>query len=807
MLPVAEHGPHGARSALSPPTVSRTRAARGRRRSSGPGARSAGAAEVVSINETLNLRHAELLAHVDIFARLDRVALARLAAHVEALAVPAGAEVCREGEAGDSLYVVARGSFGVYARPADDAAEARLATLTAGDCFGEMALLTQQPRSATVRADEDAEVLELAHDRLVALIRQEPAIGMAIAATLSRRLKAASEEVARGSRAIVAAIEQELLRLPPERRAHCLRAGVLDEVSPAALRALFGAEAGQVAADLASLGVAPDLPTSGPCLQALRTIDEREQGPGRAETLDRAAAARLADAGCWNEALASLARQADRAGFVGLLGRALRAAPPLAFDRARPWLERLTDEEAAGDAALALARVALHDARGHPALAMAVLQRALGAAIGGGDADGGRRLSAELARRLGADERPPSAAFGQRLAGLVGHVPSVGKLKRPPLPAFTAVSVAIGLTVLAVALRGDPRWAFGLLLLAALVLWVSDVYPDFAVLLALVAAWLALGIARPAQALGGFASSNWLFTFGVLGIAAASAESGLLFRAGLLLVRRMPPGLFLQAGTLLLTGLVLSPLLPQNAGRVALLSPIALAVAEAAKLKDREPAAAVLGLAAWIGSTPLMFWFLNGSSLCLLAWGLLPDAERRQFGWIRWFLTAAPLGVFVSLGALVMLFLLLRPRRLPPPERERVDVQIAVLGPPSRREYAMLVVLALTVAGFALAIAALNLVVRLALSQNQAILLMGLSLIPVAANLGINPWIVVISLLSTSVMWFLPNQTNSYLVALSASEERLFSPAQGRLVAFGYSAVTLLGLAVSVPFWHLLGLL
>lgn len=57
-------------------------------------------------------------------------------------------------------------------------------------------------------------------------------------------------------------------------------------------------------------------------------------------------------------------------------------------------------------------------------------------------------------------------------------------------------------------------------------------------------------------------------------------------------------------------------------------------------------------------------------------------------------------------------------------------------------------------------------------------------------------------------MWFLPNQTNSYLVALSASEERLFSPAQGRLVAFGYSAVTLAGLAVvSLTAWHLMGLL
>jgi len=174
--------------------------------------------EVGTIDESLNLRHAELLARVDIFARLDRVALARLAAHVEPRAVEAGTAVCREGEAGDSLYIVVRGHFGVYATPPDGASEARLNTLTAGDCFGEMALLTQEPRSATVRAEDDGQVLELEHDRFVELIRQEPAIGLAIAATLSRRLKAASHEIARTNHVILEAVEQELLHLSPDRK-------------------------------------------------------------------------------------------------------------------------------------------------------------------------------------------------------------------------------------------------------------------------------------------------------------------------------------------------------------------------------------------------------------------------------------------------------------------------------------------------------------------------------------------------------------------------------------------------------------
>ena len=50
-------------------------------------------------------------------------------------------------------------------------------------------------------------------------------------------------------------------------------------------------------------------------------------------------------------------------------------------------------------------------------------------------------------------------------------------------------------------------------------------------------------------------------------------------------------------------------------------------------------------------------------------------------------------------------------------------------------------------------------------------------------------------------------QTPSYLVAYTSSEGRLFSHSQARLAGFGYAIVVLLSLALSVPYWHWLGLL
>jgi hypothetical protein len=107
---------------------------------------------------------------------------------------------------------------------------------------------------------------------------------------------------------------------------------------------------------------------------------------------------------------------------------------------------------------------------------------------------------------------------------------------------------------------------------------------------------------------------------------------------------------------------------------------------------------------------------------------------------------------------------------------------------------------------FVLAVAGVSLLVRLVLDQDLTVVLVGVTLLPVAPRVGVEPWLVVIALLATSVAWFLPSQTPSYLVAQSASEGRLFSHAQAQRFAFAYTALTLLALALAVPYWRLLGM-
>jgi hypothetical protein len=101
----------------------------------------------------------------------------------------AGETIIREGEAGDRLCIIYSGKVGVTK------AGHVLAELAAGDFFGEMALFDAGPRSATVTALDDVEVLVLERDRFNSLVRQRPTVLMELCSTLVRRLRQAEQQV------------------------------------------------------------------------------------------------------------------------------------------------------------------------------------------------------------------------------------------------------------------------------------------------------------------------------------------------------------------------------------------------------------------------------------------------------------------------------------------------------------------------------------------------------------------------------------------------------------------------------------
>jgi CRP-like cAMP-binding protein len=98
-----------------------------------------------------------------------------------------GEIVIEEGEVGDTLYIIESGKVMVYIDSGDTSLV--LSTLSSGDFFGEMALLTSKPRSATVKALSDLFVLEIKGDDLTKAIYEHPQIIKEFAKQFEIRIK------------------------------------------------------------------------------------------------------------------------------------------------------------------------------------------------------------------------------------------------------------------------------------------------------------------------------------------------------------------------------------------------------------------------------------------------------------------------------------------------------------------------------------------------------------------------------------------------------------------------------------------
>jgi CRP/FNR family cyclic AMP-dependent transcriptional regulator len=132
-------------------------------------------------------RERDALARVPLFAGLSARHLRRLADLTEEHRYMEGSSVVREGEPGDTFYVILEGEAKVLS-----GARRVLNRLQPGDFFGEISLLDGGPRTATVVADTPLTMLALPRRGFLRSIEQEPAVGvklLAHAAGMLRRLE------------------------------------------------------------------------------------------------------------------------------------------------------------------------------------------------------------------------------------------------------------------------------------------------------------------------------------------------------------------------------------------------------------------------------------------------------------------------------------------------------------------------------------------------------------------------------------------------------------------------------------------
>ncbi len=127
-----------------------------------------------------------VLRRVPLFSELDPEDLQRIAATAQERLYPAGEALVREGDFGDELIVIVDGSVRITKR--DGETERYVRTYAAGDHIGELAVLRDRPRAATVVAEEDVRGLCIGGEALRAILQERPEAAMAMLATLAERI-------------------------------------------------------------------------------------------------------------------------------------------------------------------------------------------------------------------------------------------------------------------------------------------------------------------------------------------------------------------------------------------------------------------------------------------------------------------------------------------------------------------------------------------------------------------------------------------------------------------------------------------
>ena len=134
----------------------------------------------------------EFLKHVALFQDLDRKSLEAISNAAVEQTYEVGQEIVRQGDTGVGAFIIKKGR--VEAVQDRSGHQHKLAELKTGDVFGEMALLDEFPRSATVRAIEPTTCLGIQRWHFKGILESHPQIALALLPVLTRRLRNAERE-------------------------------------------------------------------------------------------------------------------------------------------------------------------------------------------------------------------------------------------------------------------------------------------------------------------------------------------------------------------------------------------------------------------------------------------------------------------------------------------------------------------------------------------------------------------------------------------------------------------------------------
>ena len=129
----------------------------------------------------------ELLPKVPLFSQLDQNDLQTLSASARERDYQSGEVLMHQGDSGVGLFILSRGKVSITQVRNSEVFD--LGTLESGQVFGELSLLDDMPRTATVTAIEPCSVIIVPIWDFRAALRENPSMALSLLATLSKRIR------------------------------------------------------------------------------------------------------------------------------------------------------------------------------------------------------------------------------------------------------------------------------------------------------------------------------------------------------------------------------------------------------------------------------------------------------------------------------------------------------------------------------------------------------------------------------------------------------------------------------------------
>jgi DASS family divalent anion:Na+ symporter len=700
---------------------------------------------------TPSVSAAEALAGAPLCRDLGPVALARLVPELEEHRFAPGDSVYCQGDPADGLYLIRSGAAEMSVHTSSGGQE--VSVLEAPTCFGDVELLTDEPRLADIIARTPLTVWKLPRESFESLVEARPELPRHIASDLAERLTEQTRILSESREQQGEAARAAYRTLAPDVQALARWASLFEAFDARLLREVLGSQWSDDAFARLAEERALLLPQDDGWLrfvtaavrEFLLTRLRAEVGDhGMSEWRRRAADALLAREDASPQMVLGLLHAAEdwprlaaeiQARGVSLIEHAphdverLLCALPDRFRWSRPALIRLLASSQVSQGKLEEAiDTYLSAEQANPALRE------------GPDAAAIQHALADLYARLGDDDRylecKRRLAMLDEIDVLVGTSTNVipgrgvasGPGDRTATPASWRSRALAGVRDACAGCLGSWRWlgtlgvlavtamswllpppaglpdaAFRVLAtLAALVaLSFLDVLPDYLLGLLLIAVWAGTGTLPADVGAAGFANPTWFLMLAAMAVGTAVERSGLLYRGAIGLVRRLPPSHAVRCLTLAGLGFFSALAMPSAPGRVLLAVPVAQDIADALRQPPRSGGAAGLVLATFVGFGLFGSLFLTGNPMGLIVYGLFPPETRAQMGWTRWLLAALPTHLVMFALTIGFVIWRYRPESDAAPAAETLILQQRVLGPVNRPEGVVAAVLVLLVAGFA----------------------------------------------------------------------------------------------------------